>query len=227
MSKVAGAEQEAVDKAKAELETAVGNLQRKETNLTSGLLLNTDFTADTSVTSEDKKTVTSGGYTITPMGNAAVSEGSIQSSEDGAGGRAGISLDKDLLSGATLAKGLTFHIKWNFSNIYKENGADFWDLLAVTGADGNVLLKNTIGFITVYVNQETGELTRLYPNPDCKNGFAWDSCKKYETGKVKNLTFTIDENGCRCYVDGVLACEKNDLSGMMIKSFASNRESGY
>ncbi len=220
-----GAEQEAVDAARTELEAAVGNLQRKEINLTSGLLLNTDFTADTSVTSEDKKTVTSGGYAITPMGNAAVSEGSIQSSQDGAGGMAGISLDKDLLLGATLAKGLTFHIKWNFSSIYKDNGADFWDLMAVTGADGNVLLKNTIGFIIAYLNQDTGELTRLYPNPDCKNGFAWDSCKKYETGKVKDLTFTIDSNGCRCYVDGVLACEKKDLSGIdfeRIISEASN-----
>lgn len=116
-------------------------------------------------------------------------------------------------------------IKWNFSTVYKENGADFWDLIAVTSADGNVLLKNTVGFITAYVNQDTGELKRLYPNPDCKNGFAWDSCKKYETGKVKNLTFTIDGNGCRCYVDGVLACEKKDLSGIdfeRIISEASN-----
>lgn len=209
-----GAEQEAVDAAKEDLLTAMKNLQKKETDLSSGLLLNTDFTEDTSVVSEDKKTVTSGGYAITPMGNSVLTADGIQSSTDGAKGMAGISLDKDLLNSAALEKGLTFNIRWNFSTVYKENGADFWDLFAVTGADGNVLMKHTVGFITAYADQESGSLTRLYPNPDCKNGFVWDSCKKYETGKVKNLTFTIDQNGCRSYVDGVLACEKKDLSGI-------------
>lgn len=216
-----GADQEVVDAAKEDLLSALKNLQKKETNLSSGLLLNTDFTADTSVISEDKKIVTSGGYVITPMGNSVLVEDGIQSSADGTKGMAGISLDKDLLNSATLEKGLTFNIKWNFSTVYKENGADFWDLFAVTGADGTVLMKNTVGFITAYMNQDTGSLTRLYPNPDCKNGFAWDSCKKYETGMVKNLTFTIDQNGCRSYVDGVLACEKKDLSGIDFERIVS------
>lgn len=208
-----GATQDAVDKANSELSAALAGLVKKNINLLSGLRLNADFT-NSSVMDSEKGIAVSGGYQITPLGTSSLGENSIQSSVDGTSGKAGISLDKDLLLNTSLEEGLTFHVKWKFSNVYTDKEADFWNLVAITDSNGGALLKNTIGYITAFVNTESDKATWLYPNPDCKNGFAWDSCKKYTTGEIKNLTFTIDSTGCRSYVDGVLACVKTNVSNV-------------
>lgn len=208
-----GADQDAVDTANSELAGALAGLVKKDINLLSGLRLNADFT-NPSVMDSEKGIAVSGGYQITPLGNSTLGESSIQSSVDGESGKAGVSLDKDLLLNTSLEEGLTFHVKWKFSSIYTEKEADFWNLIAITDSSGGALLRNTIGYITAFVNTDSDKATWLYPNPDCKNGFAWDSCKKYSTGEIKHLTFTIDKTGCRSYVDGVLACVKTSVSNV-------------
>ncbi|MCI8377137.1 MAG: family 43 glycosylhydrolase [Lachnospiraceae bacterium] len=192
-----------VDAAKEALIAAQKALVLKSIELTKDLVLDSDIGQTTSVVNKTKKEITAGGYLVKPEGSSSIGEGYIQSSVNGKAQEAGISLDKALLDGVTLNKGITFNIKWKFSSA---PASDWWDLISFVDANNAYLMRSTVGFVNVVGS------TQLFPGTDCKNGYAWDSCKTYETNVVKNLTVTIDNSGIRMYVDGTLACEKTDLS---------------
>lgn len=207
-----------VDAAKDALTAAQKALVLKPVDLTKDLVLDSDMSQITSVVDKTKKEITAGGYVVKPLGNSSIGEGYIQSSVSGKAKETGISLDKALLDGVTLNKGVTFNIKWKFSSAPL---TDWWDLISFADANNAYLMRNTMGFINVV------GATNLYPGADCKNGYAWDSCKTYATNVVKNLTVAIDSTGIRMYVDGVLACEKTDLSQCNFSTVFSGTENIY
>ncbi len=204
------AEQAAVDDAASELLSVMEGLIKKDIDLSSGLLLNTDFTSSTATIDNERNIITAGGYTIKPLGTSSIQNGYIQSATAKDTGKAGISLDKDLLKNAALESGLSFNVEWKFENLFTGDTSDFGSLLGITDSGNKVLLMNTIGFVTVLKNGEGGGW--YFPGSDCRNGFAWDSCKQYDN-TTKKLTFTMDSTGYRMYVDGVLACEKTSMAG--------------
>ncbi len=208
------ADQSAVDTAASGLEDAKKALVLKPVDLTSDLVLDSDISQSTSVIDKGNKKVIAGGYNINALGASSIGDGYIQSSVDGKPKSAGISLDKSVLDGVSLDKGFTFNIKWNFSKapVTEEGKAtDWWDLLSIVNAQNQYLMRNTVGFIS-FASGSGADNGNVYPGADCKNGFAWDSCKSYKTGVVKNLAVTVDNTGFRMYVDGVLACEKTDMT---------------
>ena len=209
------AEQNAVDAATDALVNARKALILKSVDLVKDLVLDSDMTSVSSVIDKENKKVIAGGHTITALGTSSIEDGYIQSSESGQGKKAGISLDKSVLDGVSLDKGLTFNIKWQFSTAPP---SDWWDLISIVDEKDAYLMRSTVGFINFTEGNRTPDKNpdgtdnyNVYPGSDCKNGFAWDSCKSYETGIVKNLSLTIDNTGVRMYVDGVLACEKTDM----------------
>ena len=209
-----------VDAAKEALIAAQKALVLKPVDLTKDLVLDSDMSSNTSVIDKTKKTVTAGGHTITALGSSTVEDGYIQSSKTGAAGQAGVSVDKSVLEGDSLEKGLTFNIKWKFSTA---PATDWWDLISFAAADNasGYLMRNTVGFVNVV------GATQLFPGADCKNGYAWDSCKSYATNVEKDLTVSIDNTGIRMYVDGVLACEKTDLTGCDFSKVFSDTKNIY
>ena len=214
------ASQSEVNAAKEKLLLAMkGEFIKKPLHLTDGLILDTDFTTDTSEIDRIQNCVTVNGYKIKPMGASAIENGHIQSSKDGTSGTAGISVDKRVLEDVTMDKGVTFNIKWRFSTVNSEQWADFWDLIAFVNQYDIMLMKNTIGYIFVVWGYPW-----LFPELDVKNGLDWYSCMNYKPDTDMNLSLTIDSSGCRMYVDGVLACEKKNIFGMGIDSVFSNTE---
>lgn len=214
------ASQSEVDSAKEKLLLAMkGEFTKKAVHLTDGLILDTDFTTDTSEIDRIQNYVTVNGYKIKPMGVSTIENGHIQSSKDGTSGTAGISVDRRVLADVTMDRGVTFNIKWRFSTVNSEQWADFWDLIAFVNQYDTMLMKNTIGYIFVVWGYPW-----LFPELDVKNGLDWNSCMNYKPDRDMNLSLTIDSSGCRMYVDGVLACEKTNLSGMGIDSVFSNTE---
>lgn len=202
------ADQSAVDTAANGLEDAKKALVLKPVDLTSDLVLDSDISQSTSVIDKDNKKVIAGGYNISALGASSIGDGYIQSSVDGKPKSAGISLDKSVLDGVSLDKGFTFNIKWNFS---KAPATDWWDLISIVNAQNQYLMRNTVGFVS-FASGSGADNGNVFPGADCKNGFAWDSCKSYKTDVVKNLAVTVDNTGFRMYVDGVLACEKTDMT---------------
>lgn len=213
------AEQAAVDAAESDLLAVIGRLVKKDIDLSSGLLLNTDFTSSTAAIDNEKNIITAGGYTIKPLGTSSIQDGYIQSATTKDTGKAGISLDTDLLKNAALESGLSFNVEWKFENLFTGDTSDFGSLLGITDSSNKVLLMNTIGFVTVLKNGADGGW--YFPGSDCRNGFAWDSCKQYDN-TTKKLTFTMDRTGYRMYVDGVLACEKTSMAGFDFADMVSS-----
>ncbi len=72
-------------------------------------------------------------------------------------------------------------------------------------------MRNTVGFVS-FASGGGADNGNVFPGTDCKNGFAYNSCMSYKTDVIKNLAFTVDSTGFRMYVDGVLACEKTDMT---------------
>lgn len=202
------ADQDSVDAAANALDAAKKALVLKAIDLTSDLVLDSDISEATSVIDKDNKKVTAGGYDINVLGTSSIGNGYIQSSVDGKAQGAGVSLDKSVLDGVSLDKGFTFNIRWNFSTAPP---SDWWDLISIVNANNEYLMRSTVGFVS-FASGEGADNGNVFPGVDCKNGFAWDSCKSYETGVVKNLAITVDSTGFRMYVDGVLACEKTDMT---------------
>lgn len=217
------ADQSAVDTAASALDAAKKALVLKPVDLTSDLILDTDISKATSVIDKDNKKIIAGGYDISALGASSIGDGYIQSSVDGKPKSAGISLDKSVLDGVSLDKGFTFNIKWNFS---KAPVADWWDLISIVNANDDYLMRNTVGFIS-FTSGGGGDNGNIYPGADCKNGFAWDSCMSYKTDVVKNLAVTVDNTGFRMYVDGVLACEKTDMTLYNFKTVFDNMAKIY
>lgn len=214
------ANQSEVDAAKENLLLAMkGKFTKKTVYLTDGLILDTDFTTDTSEIDRIQNCVTVNGYKIKPMGVSTIENGHIQSSKDGISRTAGISVDKRVLEDVTMDRGVTFNIKWRFSTVNSEQWADFWDLIAFVNQYDTMLMKNTIGYIFVVWGYPW-----LYPEIDVKNGLDWNSCMNYKPDTDMNLSLTIDSSGCRMYVDGMLACEQTNIFGMDIDSVFSNTE---
>lgn len=192
---------------------------KKEVDLQEGCLLRTDFTAAGSCVDKIKNCIIADGYTIKLLGTSTIEKGYIQSSKNGISKKAGISVDRRVLDGIDMERGITFNIKWRFSHVNSETGANFQDLIAFVDRSGKVLMKNTLGFIFAVEGYPW-----LYPSADVKNGFDWDSCKYYETDADIDFTMTIDNSGCRMYVDGVLACEKTDISRMDMENILAGTE---
>ncbi len=214
----ASAEQTEIDAAVEALKAAKEALVLKSVDLTTGLVLDSDMTSATSVIDKTGKKVTAGGYVIEPLGTSSIGDGYIQSSESGVAQGAGIAVDKAVLDGASIDKGLTFNIKWKFSTA---PASDWWDLFSIVDVNDAYLMRNTVGFVT------WTEKGNVFPDADCKNGFAWNSCMSYETNVVKNLTVTIDNTSFRMYVDGVLACEKTDMTQYDFDKVFANMEKIY
>lgn len=182
-------------------------------SLWEGILVNTNFMTDTATIDKIKNCVMVNGYEIKPLGTSTIEKGCIQSSKNGVGKKAGISIDSRVLDGFDMEKGMTFHITWRFSCIETARGTDLWDLIAFVDSSGNMLMKNTIGFTFAVQGYPW-----LYPAVDVKNGFDWDSYKDYEKDIDMDFTLTLDKSGCRMYVNGILACEKTQISEMELEN---------
>ncbi len=214
----AQADQTAVDAAKDELVAAQNALVKKSVNLTNGIVLNTDFTTATSVIDSANKIVTSGGYVLTALNSSTVENGYIQLATADGAKQAGVSLDCDVVKNLSVENGFTISARIDTSTA---TTTDWRDIFNITDSEETLIARYTYGFVT-FAGKEN-----VFPEADCKNGFAWDSCKSYQTGVVKTYTLTADSTGVSMYVDGVLACRKTDISLYDFNSVFKNAEHIY
>ena len=214
----AAADQTAVDAAKDELVAAQNALVKKSVNLTNGIVLNTDFTTATSVIDSANKIVTSGGYVLTALNSSTVENGYIQLATADGAKQAGVSLDCDVVKNLSVENGFTISARIDTSTA---TTTDWRDIFNITDSEETLIARYTYGFVT-FAGKEN-----VFPEADCKNGFAWDSCKSYQTGVVKTYTLTADSTGVSMYVDGVLACRKTDISLYDFNSVFKNAEHIY
>ncbi len=214
----AQADQTAVDAAKDELVAAQNALVKKSVNLTNGIVLNTDFTTATSVIDSANKIVTSGGYVLTALNSSTVENGYIQLATADSAKQAGVSLDCDVVKNLSVENGFTISARIDTSTV---TTTDWRDIFNITDSEEKIIARYTYGFVT-FAGKEN-----VFPEADCKNGFAWDSCKSYQTGVVKTYTLTADSTGVSMYVDGVLACRKTDISLYDFNSVFKNAEHIY
>jgi len=214
----AAADQTAVDAAKDELVAAQNALVKKSVNLTNGIVLNTDFTTATSVIDSANKIVTSGGYVLTALNSSTVENGYIQLATADSAKQAGVSLDCDVVKNLSVENGFTISARIDTSTV---TTTDWRDIFNITDSEEKIIARYTYGFVT-FAGKEN-----VFPEADCKNGFAWDSCKSYQTGVVKTYTLTADSTGVSMYVDGVLACRKTDISLYDFNSVFKNAEHIY
>lgn len=213
------AEQAEADTATKELVAAQKALVKLSVNLDDGVVLNSDMTSATSIVDVDANTVSFNEYTITTEGAAKVTaDGYIQLASEASATETGVKIDGSVLAGANAEDGFTISAKIDFS---QAPASDWNDFVTMTNSKGELLLRNTYGFINWI-----GKANEV-PGKDCKNGFAWDSCKSYAVNTTKTFTYTVSKDGISVYVDGVLACRKTDASLFDIETLLSSVSNIY
>ena len=135
----AGAKQADVDAAADALTAAQAALVRKSENLTSDVLVNTDFTDKTSTVDKTAKTVTNDGYTLKAVGDSDIQDGYINGANDvyTYNGKNGVILDGSVLRNTTAEKGFTINAKLslNAKSLDVKQVADWSDVIGLYDDD--------------------------------------------------------------------------------------------
>lgn len=135
----AGAKQADVDAAADALTDAQAKLVRKSENLTSDVLVNTDFTDKTSTVDKTAKTVTNDGYTLKAVGDSDIQDGYINGANDvyTYNGKNGVILDGSVLRNTTSEKGFTINAKLslNAKSLDANQVADWSDVIGLYDDD--------------------------------------------------------------------------------------------
>lgn len=135
----AGAKQGDVDAAANALTDAQAKLVRKSENLTSDVLVNTDFTDKTSTVDKTAKTVTNDGYTLKAVGDSDIQDGYINGANDvyTYNGKNGVILDGSVLRNTTSEKGFTINAKLslNAKSLDANQVADWSDVIGLYDDD--------------------------------------------------------------------------------------------
>ena len=194
----AGAKQADVDAAADALTDAQAKLVRKSENLTSDVLVNTDFTDKTSTVDKSAKTVTNDGYTLKAVGDSDIQDGYINGANDAYtyNGKNGVILDGSVLRNTTSEKGFTINAKLslNAKSLDANQVADWSDVIGLYDDDFESTDATTgeTKKETIYKLRGTLGLAMMSPT----GIFEWP-------GAVANTAKVTDASGTEKTISGV------------------------
>lgn len=194
----AGAKQADVDAAADALTDAQAKLVRKSENLTSDVLVNTDFTDKTSTVDKTAKTVTNDGYTLKAVGDSDIQDGYINGANDvyTYNGKNGVILDGSVLRNTTSEKGFTINAKLslNAKSLDANQVADWSDVIGLYDDDFESTDATTgeTNKETIYKLRGTLGLAMMSPT----GIFEWP-------GAVANTAKVKDASGTEKTISGV------------------------
>lgn len=194
----AGAKQADVDAAADALTDAQAKLVRKSENLTSDVLVNTDFTDKTSTVDKSAKTVTNDGYTLKAVGDSDIQDGYINGANDvyTYNGKNGVILDGSVLRNTTSEKGFTINAKLslNAKSLDVNQVADWSDVIGLYDDDFESTDATTgeTKKETIYKLRGTLGLAMMSPT----GIFEWP-------GAVANTAKVTDASGTEKTISGV------------------------
>lgn len=237
-----GATQDTIDAAADALTAAQAALVRKSENLTSDILVNTDFTDKTSTIDKSAKTVTNDGYTIKAVGDSEIQDGYITGAKElsDKSGKDGAVLDGSVLRNTTAEKGFTINTKLSLDTVDIADWSDvigFYDddfestdattgetkketVYKLRGTLGLAMMSPTAIFEWPGATANSGKVKDADGNDKTisgvggvlYNGMAWDS---YKTLAADNKT-----------IDYTVTMDKNAysiyLNGKLAVTYANN-----